>query len=73
MDTNRPAAFMIGKTKFRYHGNNVAALLKRLELAGLLIPEIVQALCDITRNETDLRAFHKIFVGTILQDSQRKS
>jgi hypothetical protein len=63
MDTDRPAAFRIGKTKFRYHGSNVAALLKRFELSGLLIPEIVQAFCDITRNETDLRAFHKIFVG----------
>ena len=45
------------------HGATISACMRRLELRPLLIPEVVVALCDITRDEPGLRPFHKIFAG----------
>jgi hypothetical protein len=63
LNTELPPAMRLSGPKLRMLGPTVTHALKKLEFRGLANPELLEALCAVTKDDPELAGFFHIFTG----------
>jgi hypothetical protein len=61
--TDLPPAARSSGSRLRMIGPTVTHALKRLEFRALTDPEVLEAICAVTRDDPELAGFYHIFMG----------